>query len=395
MGRSSFLVQVVRASQKAARDAERARIRNARAQARYAAEASREARRAWIEDMQDDAESQTEEIQEQLLEIDDILTATLKKDDYFNLEKLRKSVAHPEFTSKNLSPEPEPVYALPAPKPEFKQPLSLSIFGWALPGGTKEKIQKKADASHRIKVDEWEGSVASLDARNAKLREGWMAREEQRLKNLADDEKNYRAECQAHEIEIQKANAELDELIDGLPKGKKQAVETYVELVLSESEYPGDLEPEYEVAFDELNRELTIELKLHHPSAIPDTASFKFQKSTGEIVEKKQTQKEIRTRYESYVGNSVLRTIHEVLEADRDGVVRLVSLSAYVEHISAGTGQFTKTTLVQVATDRDRFMSINLSNVVALETLGHLGAALSKNMVSLTPIPAGKSVRRT
>ncbi|CAB4566451.1 unannotated protein [freshwater metagenome] len=395
MGRSSFLVQVVRASQKAARDAERARIRNARAQARYAAEASREARRAWIEDMQDDAETQTEEIQEQLLEIDDILTATLKKDDYFNLEKLRKNVAHPEFTSKNLNPEPEPVYALSAPKPEFKQPLSLSILGWVLPGGTKEKIQKKAESSHRIKVDEWEELVASIEARNAKLRGDWLVREEQRLKNLADDEKNYRAECQAHEIEIQKANAELDELIDGLPKGKKQAVETYVELVLSESEYPGDLEPEYEVAFDELNRELTIELKLQQPSAIPDTASFKFQKSTGEIVEKKQTQKEIRTRYENYVGNSVLRTMHEVLEADRDGVVRLVSLSAYVEHISAGTGQFTKTTLVQVATDRDRFMSINLSNVVVLETLGHLGAALSKNMVSLTPIPAGKSVRRT
>lgn len=395
MGRSSFLVQVVRASQKAARDAERARIRNARAQARYAAEASREARRAWIEDMQDDAETQTEEIQEQLLEIDDILTATLKKDDYFNLEKLRKNVSHPEFTSKNISPEPEPVYALPEPKPEFKQPLSLSIFGWVLPGGTKEKIQKKAEASYRIKLDEWEGSVVSLDSRNVELREDWLTREEQRLKNLAEDEKNYRAECLAHEIEIQKANAELDELIFGLPKGKKQAVETYVELVLSESDYPGDLEPEYEVEFDELNRELTIQLKLHHPSAIPDTASFKFQKSTGEIVEKKQTQKEIRTRYERYVGNSVLRTIHEVLEADRDGVVRLISLSAFVKHISSGTGQLTKTILVQVATDRDRFMSINLNNVVALETLGHLGAALSKNMVSLTPVPAGKSVRRT
>jgi restriction system protein len=345
--------------------------------------------------MQDDAESQTEEIQEQLLEIDEILTATLKKDDYFNLEKLRKNVAHAEFTSKYLGPEPEPVYALPAPKPEFKQPLSLSIFGWVLPGGTKEKIEKKAEFSHRSKLDIWEGSVASLDARNEKLREGWLAREEQRLKNLAENEKSYRAECLAHEIEIQKANAELDELIVGLPKGKKQAVETYVELVLSESEYPGDLEPEHEIAFDELNRELTIELKLHHLSAIPDTASFKFQKSTGEIVEKKQTQKEIRTRYESYVGNSVLRTIHEVLEADRDGVIRLVSLSAYVEHVSSGTGQLTKTTLVQVATDRDRFMSINLSNVVSLDTLGHLGAALSKNMVSLTPISAGKSVRRT
>jgi restriction system protein len=395
MGRSSFLVQVVRASQKAARDAERARIRNARAQARYAAEASREARRAWIEDMQDDAGSQTEEIQEQLHEIDNILIATLKKDDYFNLEKLRKNVAHPEFMSKHYTPEAEPVYELPEPKPEFKQPLSLSIFGWVLPGGTKEKIQKRAESSHQVKLDEWEASVNSLNATNAKIREGWLAREEQRVKNLAEDEKNYRAECLAHEIEIQKANAELDELIQGLPKGKKQAVETYVELVLSESDYPGELEPEYEVEFDELNRELTVNLKLHHPLAIPDTASFRFQKSTGEIVEKKQTQKEVRARYEGYVGNSVLRTIHEILEADRDGVVRLVSFSAYVEHVSPGTGQMTKATLVQVATDRDKFMAINLNNVVALETLGHLGAALSKNMFALTPVPAGKSVRKT
>jgi restriction system protein len=395
MGRSSLLVQVVRASQKAARDAERARIRNLRDQARRAAAASREARREWIEDMQDEANSQTEDIQDQLREIDQILNDTLGKDDYFDLERLRKNVSHPYFSSKHLTPKPEPTYTQKPSVPEFKKPMLLTLFGWMLPQRFKANLLSRAQDAHQMVLEKWAANLSEIESQNEKVRDEWQVSEKERLEHLAEDEKNYQAECLAREIEIQKANAELDELISSLPRGKKQAVETYIELVLSESSYPSGLEPEYEVDFDELNREISVHIRLHHPSAIPDTAGFKFQKSSGEIIEKKQTQKEIRTRYEGYVGNSVIRTIHEILEADRNEIVRYVSVSAYVEHISPGTGQLSKTILVQVATPRDSFMALNLNNVIALETLGHLGAAISKNMLILSPVTVGKSVRRT
>ena len=130
------------------------------------------------------------------------------------------------------------------------------------------------------------------------------------------------------------------------------------------------------------------------PSLFPDAAGYRFQKSSGEIIEKKQTQRDAKVRFEKFVGDAVVRTLHEVFEADRDSVIRLISLQAYVEHISSSTGKQTETVLAEVSTDRNRFLELDLRNVVALEAMLHLGAIVSKNMWGLTPIPTGKSIRR-
>ncbi len=394
MGRKSLLVQVVRASQQAAREAERSRIANARAQARYQAAASREEKRAWIEDMQDEAESLTDELEDQLAEIDEILEATLDRDDYFELENLRKSVAHPEFSSKSSTPENPPVSLDLPGAPIEKAPFALRFLGWILPETVKQNLLAASKAKFLASYESWQIELADVEKQNHDSVEKWQKREQKRQEKLAADEAKYKEECLAREIEIQKANGELDALIAGLPKGKKDAVETYAELVLGESEYPEGVAPEYEVSFDEMSRELSIEISLAQPSAIPDTATYRFQKSSGEILEKKQTLKEIKSRYEKYVGSSVLRTMHEVLEADRGNVIRLISVVASVDHVSQSTGKQTRTNLVEVATDRESFLAIDLKNVVAIETLSHLGAGLSKNMVNLSPVQSGRSIRK-
>jgi restriction system protein len=394
MGRNSFLVQVVRASQQAARETERARVANARAQARYQAAASREEKRALAEALQDEAESMTDELEGQLAEIDEILWETLLKDDYFELENLRKNVAHPTFLSNNSTPEKQPsLLDLPA-EPIEKPPAVLKLFGWLLPLSAKQNFLDSSKAKFLTRFENWKLDLAEAEKQNHDLLDKWQKREQKRLEKLGADEAKYKDDCLAREIEIQKANAELDALIAGLPRGKKDAVETYAELVLGDSEYPEGVGPEFEVSYDELSRELAIELRLASPSAIPDVAGYRFQKSSGEILEKKQTLKEIKSRYEQYVCNAVLRTMHEVLEADRGNVVRLISVVAFVDHVSASTGTLTRTNLVEVATDRESFLAIDLKNVVAIETLSHLGAGLSKNMVSLTPVQSGRSVRK-
>lgn len=394
MGRKSFLVQVVRASQQAAKETERARVANARAQARYQAAASREEKRALAEALQDEAESMTDELEGQLAEIDEILWETLLKDDYFELENLRKNVAHPTFLSNNSTSEKQPsLLDLPV-EPIEKPPAVLKFFGWLLPQSAKQNFLESSKAKFQTRFENWNLDLAEAEKQNHDLLDKWQKLEQKRLEKLGADEAKYKDDCLAREIEIQKANVELDALIADLPRGKKDAVETYVDLVLGDSEYPEGVGPEYEVSYDELSRELAIELRLALPSAIPDVAGYRFQKSSGEILEKKQTLKEIKSRYENYVGNSVLRTMHEVLEADRGNVVRLISVVALVDHVSASTGTFTRTNLVEVATDRESFLALDLKNVVAIETLSHLGAGLSKNMVSLTPVQSGRSIRK-
>jgi len=398
MGRSSILLQVVKAGQKAAKDAERARLAEFRArernQAKQQAQTSRDAKRAFIENMEAQAESKTEDWQQQLAEIDEILQASLETEHHFDLETLRQYADHPEFTSLHSEPEATPLLKSLPEQPTAKEHKAVQILGWALPRSAREKIIASSQGKLLDDLESWKSKVAELESHNSLRLKQWKSREAKRLKQLLKDQEVYNSECLSREKETQVANAELDSLIEDLPRGKKLAVETYIAMVLGESEYPEGLEPEFEVSFDELTRELSIQLEVREPEAISDVSSFRFQKSSGEMIEKKQTLKEHRSRYEGYVGSSTLRTIHEVLESDRHGVIRHVSLFAYVDHLSASTGKPTRTNLVEVAVERESFLEIDLASVMVMETLTHLRAAISKNMANLTPVQTGKSIRK-
>jgi restriction system protein len=155
------------------------------------------------------------------------------------------------------------------------------------------------------------------------------------------------------------------------------------------------MNPDCEVSFDPITRELSLSLQIAEPNTFPKVASYRFQKSTGEILEKLQTQKDFKERYQRFVCSVVLRSIHEVLESDRNGVIHMVTASVWVRHVSPGTGKETDTVLLNVSTSREEFVELDLKKVVPLAALEQMGASLSKNMVGLVPVSKAKSVRRT
>jgi restriction system protein len=84
----------------------------------------------------------------------------------------------------------------------------------------------------------------------------------------------------------------------------------------------------------------------------------------------------------------------EVFEADRRGLIRWISLEVGTETIDPATGVETYIPFVAVGADRDTFTSLNLAAVVPVETLQHLGAALSKNPAGLVPADV-KGIRKS
>ena len=391
MAKSNLLLQIVNASVKAEQEFKRSQAAQARANSRYAAVMDREEKRAWLEEMQDEAEGMTEDLEQQLEDIDTILEFTLQNDDFYDLEQLRRHVKHPEFSSPHQAPL-EPVQTEPLPdEPIYKDP----VWGRLLPRSARESTNLKALEKFKATHSKWQEKYKEILAKNAEESANWAKRDKVRLEKLRIHKEKYDDKCLQNEIEIQKANSELDQVIRGLPLGEKGAVETYTNLVLAESEYPDDLHPDSDVSFDPVTRELTLIVKVADPNSIPRVASYRFQKSSGEILEKLQTQKDVRERYQRFVCNIVLRTIHEVLEADRNKVIHLVSVSASVKHVSPGTGQETETALLSVSTSREQFALLDLGRVVALAALEQMGASISKNMVSLTPASKTKAVRKS
>jgi restriction system protein len=112
-----------------------------------------------------------------------------------------------------------------------------------------------------------------------------------------------------------------------------------------------------------------------------------------QITAAEQPQKEQRDRYARLVANMTLRTLHEVWEADRGGIVQSISLIGSVSHVDPATGRDTATPLIALAVDRSTFEAIDLRRVDPAETLKHLGAVVSKNPHALTPITLAPGVR--
>lgn len=381
-----------RRTEQAQRAAERAHVAAARASEadrkrleRAAAEAHVAAKLAEVDDLNADLRIRYETL-------DSLLQATLDVDDYVDLETLRAVVDHPVFDRPDLR---VPV-AAPSPTPDPPLPVKrVPDQVKALFGKKKKEAEALGAAEQQYAADyfAWQAAVAELPAKRAAQQEQHAAAEQRRVEQLAVATEKYEAECAVREKDVAEQNEALDQLIGGLGYGVAEAVQEYVGIVLANSVYPEWLPISHAATFEPASAELAIRVLIPGPSSFPSTKHFKYVKSTDEITEVVGTQKDVRERYASIVHNVALRTLHEVFEADRRGIFKSISLELGTQTTNPATGRPAYVPFVAVATERERFEEIDLSGVVPELTLGHLGAALSKNPQALVPAVAS-GVRR-
>jgi restriction system protein len=119
------------------------------------------------------------------------------------------------------------------------------------------------------------------------------------------------------------------------------------------------------------------------PESIPEIKGYRFTKATDEITATSLSQKLCRDRYAGAVYQVALRSIHEVFESDRRGLIKTISLEVGTEAVDPATGRETYVPFVVVGAEREAFLTFDLSAVIPALTLDRLGAALSKNPYGL------------
>lgn len=396
-------VATVRAHNAAVREFDRAvkASERARLAAERASEADRKAAVKEVERLYVVArEAEVQELNTNLTttyeEIDRLLAATLEVDDYVELETLKSAAVHPAFTPGALGqaitpPLPPqmrsaPVYAEPEP------PKGLAgAFG----GRKKHAVAvEQAQAAHAQALRTHEAYVAERKAEHDRAIEEYGQGERNRLARLAEAQDRYQAECVQRENDAQARNEELTKLINDLAFDVPSAIEEYVGIVLSNSVYPDAFPVEHENAFDLSSRELTMRVVVPEPSVLPTVKEYRYVKAKDDIVATQLSAKAQKDRYSAAVHETALRTLDEVFEADRAGKIRSIALTVGVNRVAPATGVPESVSLVQVAADRDMFCELNLAEVVPIETLKHLGAALSKNPFALAPADTGPGVRQ-
>ena len=385
--------QAQRQAERSAREAERHAVQTARLDAKAQVAAEKEAARLHLKAREAEVASMNESLKVLLADVDAVLEATLDVDDFVDLNTLRQVVEHPVFVSEHQSAVPKPAPLLAPAEPTFEEPEAPR----GLSGLLGKKKHQEAVQIARAEFDRvhsaWQAEAAAIPMRQLEQLSAHKQAEAARDARLAEDRSIYEAECAEREADAARRNSELDLLISGVAAGRAESVEEFIGIVLGNSVYPEGVEPDCQYRYDTAGKELALTIELPSPESLPTVALYRYVKASDEIGEKAQTLKEQKERYNTFVANVVLRTLHEIFEADRAGNIASISLSAGVTGINPATGQVGLTPLIACAVARETFDAIALANVIPTETLKHFNAVVSKNAHGMQPIDTSRGVR--
>lgn len=382
---------LVRQAEAARRASERAAAAATRADAAERKRLEKEAADAHVAAKLAEVDQLNAELEDQYAELDGLLASTLDVDDFVDLESLREEAVHPPFPRADLRVPISPTAIPDPPLPVKQTPAPVKgMFG---------RKQKEAAALAAVEQQYandywvWKAASDSLPERRAVAQQQHEAAEQSRLSQLAAVEAQYAAECAAREAEVAGKNKALDALMAGLGYGTVDAVQEYVGIVLANSVYPEWFRVAHDAEFDPATAELSLRVDLPAPDQVPAIKTYKYTKARDEITPVAATQKDTKDRYAAILHNVALRSLHEVFEADRRGLIKSIAVELGLDSTDPATGQPARISLAAVATTREQFGRLDLANVVPAATLTHLGAVVSKNPHGLVGIdPAG--VRR-
>jgi restriction system protein len=211
----------------------------------------------------------------------------------------------------------------------------------------------------------------------------YRKRESKRLAALETERAKYERDCSAREAKVQEQNKKIDAFVANLGYGDVEAVQEYISIVLANSIYPSHFPVDHDFKFHASSAELRLKVSVPSPDCLPTIKAHKYNKAKDEITTTTLSQKACKDRYASAVLQVALRSLHEVFEADRRGLIQTISLEVGTRTNDPATGLTSFIVFVATAAEREAFMALDLSNVVPAATLEHLGASVSKNPFGL------------
>ncbi|MFF5177653.1 restriction endonuclease [Micromonospora sp. NPDC000316] len=341
------------------REAERAR----KAAERASAADARERKRLYVEARIAEVAANNSDLQAHVDELDALLVATLDVDDHIDLRRLRKTVKHPPFKPGAL--------ANPLPPPDWRrfEPSAPSLLG-KLFGGQAKFEQQQAHARYTFEQAQAQHAAAESD----------------RQRRLAAAHQRYQQGRAKVEAEAAAHNAEVDRFAAALAAADPAAVVDYFGMVLGNSVYPDDFPQHYRIAYVPESHQLVVEYHLPTLDVIPGVREYRYIKARDEISTVARPAKEIRERYASIVAQVTLRTVHELFESDRAGLISAIAFNGIVETTDPRTGVAIRPCLVTLRTTRELFTALNLRKVEPAACLQHLNASVSKRPDALSPV---------
>lgn len=318
-----------------------------------------EARRLYVDARQAEVVARHAAALARVHDLEDLLGSALARGGRFNLTVLRK-VSEPSAFEPGVAgvPLPPPVWADFAPE---------APKGWRrLLDGHEHHELRLADARDRFRR-------ALREHRDAEIERSCALVRAQRSHDEQDAVRD--AEAKAY-------NEALDVFAGVLNDGDPAAVTRYFGLVLSGSVYPVDFPQHFRLVYLPQLNELVVEVTLPGVQVIPTVSKLRYVLDSDEVVVRPRDLAQVESLYASVVAQVVLRTLHELFDADSLGWLETVTLNGMIT--GAGTGR--PGCLVTVRTSRDHFAGLNLTLQDPGTNLAELGAVVLDSRQRQEPI---------
>lgn len=296
--------------------------------------------------------------------VSNLLHATLAVDDRIDWNELRDHRTVEPFSF----PEPMPAAPDTRPRQVGVQYHEHPVAPWYVsfwPGARaswearcvavnaeNRRLHEQMQAAHQAEVARCESIQAVHDG----AIRAWHQRK-------ATANAKYDTDCAALAEAQREHNAKVERFKHAFEQGVPQAVTEYLRGVFERSDYPSCFTVRHSVEFEPKSKHAAVELEVPAQDDFPSVSGYVYARSKGEAKATVLKKKEQAELYLSALAQVVLRTLHEIFEADYAAAVREASASAFVTALDRSTGNERKTCLIAISTTREVFLGLDLRRV--------------------------------
>lgn len=342
------------------------------------------------------AAEQTTDAQQELDGLSSLLKATLSVDDTINWEGLKDKTSFPEKKPVLRSSPPEPTLP-PLPREpnslDSKYVPSLGVLDRLLSSRKERAIAEKQtlfasehkawqeqigaiERTHAVAIQVHEKSVATARQDHDKQVTEWSARRDDYIANQIAGHSAVDAKRIAYE------SADTDAIVE------------YCDLVLSSSRYPDYFPQECDLDYDPTAKTLIVDYQLPAPDDLPRLKGVKYIASRDDLEEQFLSESQASKLYDDVLYQIVLRTVHELFEADTISALDAIVFNGIVTAVDRTTGKPVTSCILSLRASRMEFLEINLALVEPRACFKSLKGVGSSKLHGLSPVPPIMQLRR-
>lgn len=350
------------------------------------------------------AEERTLDAQKLQQDTDNILLFTLDIDDTIDWETLKDKkkfkVPNPKNELKNELNKLKTPY-----KPNFKkipdEPLlanfqpKLSIIDKLFKSLADKKINQAINLFESVKAV-WDKEKDEIEKYNKKIKQEYQE-SLKKLKNQKNEiSKEYdilENEWKQSKIDFYKAqersNLEVDKLKSHYLEYNPESIIQYCELVLNNSLYPDFLPKDFDLDYIKDSKMLLVEFVLPAPELYPTLTEVKYIATKKELKEYHLSATQVAKKYDTLIYNIVLRTLHELFEADQANAIEIIVFNGWVKAINKATGKKENNCIVSIQAKKEEFVEINLSQIdpkACFKNFKGIGSSKLSGITAIQPI---------